>query len=189
MITLNRGFRYHSEVAQHFLWRSAGEDYKYHSHSHPWTCWVCRHVIASPRKKKYLTTGIVSQKQKENLLPYRDPITFWEWSWNLHTLQRRWLYTPIILWRSVIGSLGLTKMEQETERRDIPGPQCFLPRSLALSVPLEVIRRTGWWQPNLKSFPTSGWNREKPRHLWGLSRGFIRVYWPICFKSTCGNAN
>ena len=28
-----------------------------------------------------------------------DPITFWEWSWNLNTLLRRWLYTRIILWQ------------------------------------------------------------------------------------------
>ncbi len=29
----------------------------------------------------------------------RDPITFWEWYWNLNTLLRRWLDTPIILWQ------------------------------------------------------------------------------------------
>ncbi len=28
-----------------------------------------------------------------------DPITFWEWSWNLNTLLRRWLYSPIIIWQ------------------------------------------------------------------------------------------
>ena len=34
-----------------------------------------------------------------------DPITFWEWSWNLNTLLR-WLYTPIIIWQGEPGSLG-----------------------------------------------------------------------------------
>ena len=29
----------------------------------------------------------------------RDPITFWEWQWNLNSLLRRWSYTPIILWQ------------------------------------------------------------------------------------------
>ena len=29
----------------------------------------------------------------------RDPITFWEWQWNLNNLLRRWLYTPIIIWQ------------------------------------------------------------------------------------------
>ncbi len=29
----------------------------------------------------------------------RDPITFWEWSFNLNAMLRRWLDTPIILWQ------------------------------------------------------------------------------------------
>ena len=28
-----------------------------------------------------------------------DPITFWEWYWNLNTLLKRWLYTTIIIWQ------------------------------------------------------------------------------------------
>ena len=47
-----------------------------------------------------------SQNIKQKLCDYclfslfpRDPITFWEWKWNLNTLLRRWLYTPIILWQ------------------------------------------------------------------------------------------
>ena len=28
----------------------------------------------------------------------RDPITFWEWSWNSNVMLRRWLNIPIMIW-------------------------------------------------------------------------------------------
>ena len=83
-----------------YTWSISGRWFQIFFYFHPENLWKM-----NPFWRAYFSDGLVQPPASwlhhgfTALLIPRDPITFWEWWWNLNTFLRRWLYTPIIIWQ------------------------------------------------------------------------------------------
>ena len=117
---------------------------------------------------------------------HRDPITLWEWQWNLNTFRFGGDYTPralLIIWRSVIASLWIhpslpppKKMDSLMKGIRIPNHRnpnhpftisWFTPpkkdhqNQLRLSMHLGPLKL--WWPCRYGQLVLDGWSPQEPK--------------------------